>query len=53
MVFTRGFWMLNRAPLINLADKQLLLILYGWHDFIDEGVAHGEEGNCCRPPRSL
>jgi len=28
---------------------QLLPILYGWHDFFDEG-ADADDADCCPPP---
>jgi putative ABC transport system substrate-binding protein len=37
VVFTHGFAVLNRAPIMDLAAKQRLPILYGWRDFVDEG----------------
>jgi putative ABC transport system substrate-binding protein len=37
LVFTHGFAVLNRAPIIDLAARQRLPILYGWRDFVDEG----------------
>jgi hypothetical protein len=36
-MLTHGFAVLNHARIIELAAKQLLPILYGWHDFLDEG----------------
>ena len=37
LVFTHGFAVLNRAPIMDLAARQRLPILYGWRDFVDEG----------------
>ena len=37
LVFTHGFAVLNRAPIMDLAAQQRLPVLYGWRDFVDEG----------------
>jgi ABC-type uncharacterized transport system substrate-binding protein len=37
LVFTHGFAVLNRVPIIELAARQRLPVLYGWRDFVDEG----------------
>ena len=44
LVFTHGFAVLNRAPIMDLAARQRLPILYGWRDFVDEG------GSCRTAP---
>src|SRR5262249_25484672 len=37
LVFPHGFAVLNRVPIMDLAAKQRLPMLYGWRDFVDEG----------------
>jgi putative tryptophan/tyrosine transport system substrate-binding protein len=37
LVFTHGFAVLNRVPIMELAARQRLPMLYGWRDFVDEG----------------
>ena len=45
LVFTHGFAVLNRAPIMELAARRRLPILYGWRDFVDEGglMSYGPE----------